>query len=904
MIVPDRFERMARAWHRALLAAYPRDFRDDFARDMDETFADRLREARRHGEWSVARLMLGTLLDASWHGVAARAASLPGLRDVLHVRDLRHAFRQLGRSPFFSLLTLVVLAGGMGVSIFTFSFLHTAMLRPLPLSGGDEIVRVQQVQGGRTSGIDAADLAAMRPQVTTLRDLGSWGGRQAVLGGDGARAARRVIDVTTVEWTVFDATRTPPLLGRPFRAGDEAAGAAPVLVLGHALWQRAFGADSGVVGRRVLLDGTPTEVIGVMPPGYGFPVASDSWAPLGAAVRESPPAGRYTLNVYGRLAPGASPRRVEGELQALLARARADRPAAAGRADADRAADSVAATPSITVRTFQMAQMGDEGPVFFTVINLMATLILLLACVNVANLLMARANERARELAVRLALGASHGRLAMQAVWEPLVLVLAGGAMATALAAWGLAIVDGWARANLEGNLAFWWVWGMDRTTLLAAGGFMTVTIAVLGGVMAVRATSARFTDVLRDGGARAGERGAGRVARALVATQVATVTVLMFFGVLSGIAAYELGHVRAGFDTRNLLASTLEPDAERFPTAAARQAYWHRLAESMRGWPEVTDILLRARVGAANAASGNVSFADGRTAGAGTPPRAWVHGVLGTLESLGVPLLEGRSLGDADRAGQPGVALVSRAMAQRHWPGRSPVGERIRLAGLGEGDHAWRTIVGVVGDVDYGEEFSRDRSAVAVYIPLAQHDAAWATLLFRHRGDATAAHAALHASVTAIDPLAAPGRVTTYDEVLEKSGLLASSVTRLFALCFGFALILAMSGTYGLMARAIGLRRRELAVRRALGASDGSIQRLLLGQGGRQLGVGAVVALPLMLAVGVAFSQVVPVATWLAVVTGLGVCASIVLVVMLATLIPTRRALAVAPGEALARDS
>lgn len=886
MTAPDRFERLARALHRALLKAYPRDFRDDFARDMDETFADGLRQARTRSEWAVARLAMATLLDTVWHGLRARVASCPAPRDVIHLRDVRFAFRQLGRSPFFSLLTLVVLAGGMGVSIFTFSFLYTAMLRPLPVSEGGDIVRVQLRQDGRTRGVDAADLAAMRPHISTLRDVGSWGARQAVLGGEGERTHRRVIDVTTVEWSVFDATRTPPLLGRPFRADDEAAGAAPVLVLGHALWQRAFGGDSGVVGRTVLLDGTPTEVIGVMPPGYGFPVAADSWAPLGAPVREATVAGRYTLGVYGRLAPGATPRRVEGELHALLARARAD---------------SSVTPPRVVVRTFQMAQMGDEGPLFFTVINLMATLILLLACVNVGNLLLARANERARELSVRLALGASHGRLAMQALWEPTVLVLAGGAIATALAAWGLTAVDGWARANLEGNLAFWWVWGMDRATLVAAGGFMTATIAVLGGVMAARATRTRFSDVLRDGGVRAGERGAGRVARALVATQVATVTVLLFFGVLSGVAAYRMGHLRPGFDTRQLLASTVEPDRERFASAEARAAFWLQLAEAMRGWPEVTDVVLRARLGDATAASGGIVFGDGRTtAKRGAEPRAWVQAVAGPLESLGIPLLEGRSLGDADRAGQPRVALVSRAMAQRHWPGRSPVGERIRLAGLGEGEDAWRTIVGVMGDVEYGEEFSRNRSAVAVYVPLAQQDAPGATLLFRHRGDAIAAHAALHASVTSVDPLASPGRVMTYEEVVARSGMMARSVARLFAMCFGFALLLAMSGTYGLMARSIGLRQREIGVRRALGASDGDILRLLLRQGGRQLGVGAVAALPLLLAVGVAFSMVFPIDRWLAAAIGVGVAASIVAVVLAATWIPARRALSVPPRVAM----
>ena len=506
---PDRLERAARALHRTLLRAYPRQFRDDFGRDMDETFADRWREARARGEWSMLLLLLRTTIDTARHAAVARAATLPSRSDMFHLQDVRYAFRLLRRTPFFTLLTVVVLAGGMGVSVFTFSFLYSAILRPLPLSDGARIVRMQQGQGRSISGFDAADFARMRRQVTTLRDVGTWSARDVVLGSADGRVAQRVLQVTAVEWNLFDATRTPPALGRPFRADDEAPGAAPVIVLSHALWSIAFGGDSAIVGQMIRLNGTSTQVIGVMPPGYGFPVAAESWVPQGAAVREATEAGRYAVNAFGRLVDGATPEGAELELTALLRRARDARPVAP--------ADTAGPAPTVSVRTFPMAQLGNDGPAFFTIINVMATLILLLACINVGNLLLARANERARELAVRLALGASRGRLAMQSLWEPVVLVLISGTLATALAAAALSFVNQWAHTRLEGNMAFWWTWGMDRPTLFAAGGFMTLTVAVLGGVMAARATNTRFNDVLRDGGARDGGQRAGRTARVLV---------------------------------------------------------------------------------------------------------------------------------------------------------------------------------------------------------------------------------------------------------------------------------------------------------------------------------------------------------------------------------------------------
>ncbi|MFP5355673.1 MAG: ABC transporter permease, partial [Gemmatimonadota bacterium] len=489
----DRLERALRAAYRTLLRTWPREFRDDFGRDAEETFADRLRAARRAGEWSVARLLATSTFDTLANGARERARTRPALADMIHLQDVLYAARLLRRSPFFSLLTIVVLAGGMGVSVFTFSFLYTAMLRPLPLGDGDRIVRVQQVQDGSVGSFDAADFAHMRKEITTLHDVGSWTSRDVVMGSaDGA--ARRVLGTTAVEWTLFEATRTPPALGRPLRPDDEAPGAAPVIVLSHRLWMNAFGGDPAVLNRRILLNGSSTEVIGVMPPGYGFPVAAEAWVPLGAEVGEATVPGRHAVSVYGRLADGATREAAAGELEALLRRARADHRLAA--------ADSTGTQPGVVVRTFPMAQMGDEGPYVFGILNLMAVLILLLAAVNVANLLLARANERSRELAVRLALGASRARLAVQAMWEPVVLVMTGGVLGTLLAAWGLGVVNRWAQANLEGNLAFWWVWGLDGATIIAAGGFITLTIAGLGGVMAARATSTRFNEVLRDSGA------------------------------------------------------------------------------------------------------------------------------------------------------------------------------------------------------------------------------------------------------------------------------------------------------------------------------------------------------------------------------------------------------------------
>ncbi len=802
-----------------------------------------------------------------------------------HLHDLRYALRQLIRTPGFTLLTVIVLGGGLGLSIFTWSFLHTAMLKPLPVAEGDRVVRLMTTSGGVTmAGIDAADFAAMRSRITRLTDLGIYNEREFVVG---AGEATRTIGATATEWNIFRATRTAPALGRGFSPEDQAAGAEPVIVLSWWAWRSVFGGDSAVLNTLVRLGGVPTRVIGVMPAGYGFPVASDAWVPIRPEVVSMAAPGVERVMAYGRLADGVDRDEARAELSGLLLSVRAGRPEEPG----------VAAPDGMTVTSYPLAQIGDEAPLVLTVLNLLATLILLLACINVTNLLLARANERARETAVRLALGAPRGRLILQSIWESAILCLLGGALATGFAVWLLTAVNSWARSRLEGNLAFWWVWGFDRSVLVAAGAFVTLAIVVLGTVASRRAVNTRINAVLQDGGRGSGDRREGRIARGLVVTQVATVSLLLFFGSMSAIVAWRVVNVDLGYDTRNLLSAAVQPPGERYPDAAARGRFLRALYDGLDQRPELAGVVLRTPL--ADIADPGGGFELAGDAPATLLHRAHVQAVLGPLTPLGIGLTEGRFFDSRDGTGAEPVALVSRAMAERTWPGRSPVGAQLRLAGLGPAEPV-RTVVGVVGDALLGNPLSRDRSAVAVYVPLGQADVASAAIAFRHRGSEPAARAAFHEALGAVDPLVVSSNITSFDEMLGKMTVMARSVTQLFGGAFAFALLLAVSGTYGLMARAIGRRTREIGVRRALGATDRDILLLLLGQGGRQLGVGALLALPFTLLVGALFARYFPISFAVTVVTALAVSGVVIGVVLLATLVPTRKAAAIPPREAL----
>jgi hypothetical protein len=312
----------------------------------------------------------------------------------------------------------------------------------------------------------------------------------------------------------------------------------------------------------------------------------------------------------------------------------------------------------------------------------------------------------------------------------------------------------------------------------------------------------------------------------------------------------------------------------------------------------------VRSHIGTIGNARGAFSVGASPTELTTASPHAYVDGVLGQLSMVGATAVSGRLFDARDNEGGERVAVVSQALANKYWPGQSPLGKQLRVAAGGETSAPeTRTIVGVASDVLMGTPFSRHRSAQAIYVPLRQSSAQNVTILFKHRGDLTAAQAGLYQTLSVLDPRMLPPDVTTYDEILEKSSLIAKSVTKLFALCFGFALLLAVSGTYGLMARSIGQRTREIGIRRALGATDRSVVRLLLGQGSRQLGIGVVIAMPLMLLVGVGFWQFFPIGLVVSIVTGLLVGATIVAVVLLATYVPTRQVLAIPPRDALWRE-
>jgi hypothetical protein len=402
---------------------------------------------------------------------------------------------------------------------------------------------------------------------------------------------------------------------------------------------------------------------------------------------------------------------------------------------------------------------------------------------------------------------------------------------------------------------------------------------------------------VMQDGSARAGSRRDGRLSRALVATQVTTVTVLMFFGVMSGIIARRVVNLDPGFDTTNLLQGGLAPPPGRYETEAKRTTVFRNVHARLAEHDALDGVLLRRTIAERLSSDGGFVLRD--AVATGSVPGASIVAALGAFSTLGIKVVDGRPVDATDDQTRAPVVMISQSLAARYWRGRSPVGDQIRLTAVGD-TMAWRTIVGVAGDIPYGNPLSRDRSSDAIYLPLLQSATTYVAVFARYRTSEVAGREALLQSFGAVDPLLIPDSVQPFTELLQKTGLIAVSLSRLFGACFAFALLLAIVGTYGLMSRSIGLRTREIGVRRALGASDANVTRLLLGQGGRQLGVGTLIAAPILVMVGLAFMHFFPVSGWLTASAGILVSLSIIAVVLAATWVPTRTVLRVTPRDAL----
>jgi predicted permease len=505
---------------------------------------------------------------------------------LMTLSDIKYAVRLLLKGPSFTLLTVLVLSGGLGISLYTFAALNTLIYGEMPVPEGDSVVRVGGGTWPNFEPLDAFELAALRDQAESVSELGVFRESRALVGeSDAARNLRTVES----DWGIFEFSRTLPALGRGFLPEDSSTGSEPIAVLSHRIWQSFFSGNPNVVGEIARISGRLTRIVGVMPEGYAFPVNTEVWLPLPRDVLDPPAYSDVPLSAYARLRAGTPVKTVETELTGIAQRLRQDYAAVVD--------DDVA---TVSVLSFQAESWGIFGTVIFTVLNILTVSILLLAAVNVGNLLLARTNERIVEVGVRIALGAPRVRLIVQTMLENLILCIIGGVIAIFFAGRALESTDDFLVTVFGEDLPFWWTWSLDGEVLAVAGAFLLLTILVVSVLPSLCVSRADPNALLRDGTRAGGGLSMGRISRGLVTIQVALISTIMIVGSAVAVIAQRVANLDFGMNTADLLMMSLEAPKETYVTDEERLLLYEELLAELRTSPGIDAAVVMQQYGIA----------------------------------------------------------------------------------------------------------------------------------------------------------------------------------------------------------------------------------------------------------------------------------------------------------------
>ncbi|MGI8995650.1 MAG: ABC transporter permease [Pyrinomonadaceae bacterium] len=805
-------------------------------------------------------------------------------------QDLRYSVRMLLKKPGFTLIAVVTLAFGVGANTAIFSAVNAVLLRPLPFAAEERLVvmwkhdqtashplvelSIPEFNDWRAGSQSFESLAAMPTSVY---------GYGYVLTGRGEPVQ---IESSRVSADFFTTLGVRPLVGRTFRTEDDRPGAARVVVLSHRLWRDQFGSDTNLIGQTITLNDTGFSVVGVMPADFEFLKGVDIWSPVSASIGGGALQNRSAvfLQAVGRLKPGVTREQAEAEMNAVISRIAAAHP------ETEAGGHRVVMTP-VAEYLFGNARLA-------LWLLLAATgLLLLIACANVASLLLARATSRRKEIAVRAALGASRWRVVRQLFVESLTLAIAGGALGVLLAYWlaDLLVVVAPTDIPRVENVR------IDAAVLTFSIAVTLLTAALFGLAPALTAARVNLTDALGDGSRTAGERHGNRLRGALVVGEIAVTLVLLVGAGLALRSFVKLQQVDTGFDTENVLTFQLRLFGKRYQDAKSVRDFYQQLIERLEAQPGVEAagaVLIRPLEGVIG---WDVPYATANQ----SPDEAKRNRVPNFevvtphyFRSVGLPLKVGREFTERDTEESPKVVIISEAMAQSIFaPGVDPVGQRLRLFDPTDPDNSWRTVVGVVGDARYREV--RD-ARWDVYVPYRQFAFPVRYITVRTASDPAAFSAVVRREVAALDPQQAVTSVKTTAQLFSENVARPRFNSLLLGLLAALAALLAALGIYGVISYAVAQRTREIGVRIALGAQRGDVLRLVFKQGltlivsGIVIGlVGAFMLSRLMESLLFGISATDP-ATFIV------VSLLLVVVALLACYIPARRAMKVDPMVAL----
>ncbi len=877
--------RLADQLYRAVLRLLPADFRNDFGDDMETAFRDQRADTRQAGGPRAALRMWGaTILDI------LRMAPREHLNVLAH--DTRYALRMMRKNPGYTVSAALILGLGIGANTSIFSVVESVLLKPLPYAAGDQLVVLHQHAaklGADDLRFSVPEIADYRGQNRTLGELAEYHSMTFTLLG---RHEAHRVRTGVVSAGFFDMFGVRPLLGRTFRAGDDNPGAPAVLVLSYEFWKSDERGDPSIIGKTYQMNDRVHTVIGVLPPIPQYPNDNDVYMPVSACPFRSSPRmianrdGRM-VRLFGRLKSGVSLDQCRADLSTIARRLEQDYPKSYPRS----------AGFGITAAALRHELTERARPMFLLLLGA-AAFVLLIACANVANLMLARMAQRERELVIRTAMGAGAARLMRQLLTESFILALIAAGVGVAFASGSLRLLTQFAGELTPRAREI----GMDRWVLLFAV-FCAAAATVVFGSMSALYARADLSAGLKAGSQQVAPQSRRNWIRgALIAAQVAFSYVLLIGAGLMVRSFIQLQQVDPGFVPQRVLAVGFDLNWSKYTTSVAANSVVRRLLDKIQAQPGVAMAAISSSFPLDPDTFGMLGMdqtfqIEGTVpSSAERPPVANLRTVTpGYFQVLGIPLVSGRLFRESDNGDALPVAIISRSLARKSWGGQDPTGRRISFDGK-----KWITVVGVVGDV---HEFGLARAAPEqFYTPLAQTGMP-GSIVVRSAGEPAALTNAVRRAIQDVDSQISITETKTLEEARSDSVSAPRTIARLFAVFAGIALLIAVTGIASMLALSVRQRIREIGIRMALGATPADIVRTVVREGmllvaiGLALGVAGAAALTRTLKA--MLFEIAPgdLLTYILVSTVL--CGA----ALLAAYLPARRAAGIDPQSALRCD-